>query len=418
MSFMGKTLVLFTKGFPYNISEPFLENEYPLYKEYFDRVLIVTGCKKGEKPTRDIQDPVIHILDDYTLAKDKKAILEALPYVITDKMFYRELWRLIKEKKFSTKRLYRLLVMSVCGNHRALLAKRWIDYNGDWDDVGVVYSYWLDIPAYAAVRLVSMRKNHSIKAVSRCHGFDVYAERRAENYLPFQRELLDCLDIVASVSKAGAKYLLEKYQNVDMICTRYLGCKDKGAVNPFAERDTLRIVSCARVVPLKRLERIVDGLRLITGKKIIWTHIGGGDGLSDLVAYAEERLPPNIVVNWAGTIQNEEVYDMYKTIPFHAFVSVSSTEGLPVSMCEAFSFHIPIIATDVGGVSEVVDDYVNGLLLSADFTDDEFAQAVTHIASMNETDYQSMRKAARSKFEGSFDAITNNHKFIEDFLIN
>ena len=409
---------MFAKGFPYNISEPFLENEYPLYKEYFDRVLIVTGCKKGEKPTRDILDPVIHILNDYTLAKDRKSILEALPYVVTDRLFYQELWCLIKEKKFTPKRFYRLLVMSVCGNHRALLAKKWIDSMKLWNDIDVIYSYWLDIPAYAAVRLASTGKNGPIKTVSRCHGFDIYAERRAENYMPCQQEILNHMDMVASVSKAGAEYLQKKYQNVDMISTRYLGCKDKSAVNPLTERDPLRIISCARVVPLKRLERIVDGLRLITGQKIIWTHIGGGNGLSDLMAYADKRLPANIAVKWVGTIPNEEVYDLYRTTPFHAFVSVSSTEGLPVSMCEAFSFHIPIIATDVGGVSEVVDHNVNGLLLSADFTDEEFAEAVMHIASMNESDYQSMRKAARSKFKASFDAIKNNRKFIEDFLVN
>lgn len=415
---MGKTLVLFAIGFPYNISEPFLENEYPLYKEYFDKVLIVTGCQKGEKPTRDIQDPVIHILNDYTLSKDKKSILEALSYVITDRLFYQELWRLIKENKFSPKRFYKLLVTSVCGNHRALLAKRWIDSMELWNDTDVIYSYWLDIPAYAAVRLASMGKNRRIKTVSRCHGFDIYSERRVENYSPFQWELLYHMDAVVSVSKAGAAYLHKKYQNVDTICTRYLGCKDKGTANPYAERDPLRIVSCARVVPLKRLERIVDGLRLITGQKIIWTHIGGGDGLSDLKDYAEKRLPANIAVKWVGMIPNEEVYDLYRTTPFHAFVSVSSTEGLPVSMCEAFSFHVPIIATDVGGVSEVVDHNVNGLLLSADFTDEEFAEAVKDIASMNELAYQGMRKAARSKFEDSFNAITNNRKFIEDFLVN
>ena len=414
---MRKTLVLFTKGFPYNISEPFLENEYPLYKEYFDRVLVVTGCQKGEKPTRDIKDPVIHILDDYTLMKDKKAILEALPYVITDKMFYRELWWLIKEKKFSLKRFYRLLVMSVCGNHRAILAKRWIDSKRLWNEISAIYSYWLDIPAYAAVRLVSM-KNSRIKTVSRCHGFDVYSERRAENYLPFQRQLLDRLDTVVSVSKAGMSYLQNKYENINMICTRYLGCKDKEVVNPLAARDTLRIVTCARVVPLKRLDRIVDGLRLITDQKIIWTHIGGGDGLGDLVAYAAERLPSNVEVKWCGTIPNEEVYELYKTIPFHAFVSVSSTEGLPVSMCEAFSFHIPIIATDVGGVSEVVNDNVNGSLLSVNFSDEEFAEAIRHIADMNESDYQSMRKEARSKFESFFDATKNNRRFIEEFLLD
>ena len=47
---MKRAMILFAKGFPYNVSEPFLEAEYPKYKEYFDHVLVVTGCRKGEKP--------------------------------------------------------------------------------------------------------------------------------------------------------------------------------------------------------------------------------------------------------------------------------------------------------------------------------------------------------------------------------
>lgn len=46
---MKRAMILFAKGFPYNVSEPFLEKEYPKYGTYFDHVLVVTGCKKRRK---------------------------------------------------------------------------------------------------------------------------------------------------------------------------------------------------------------------------------------------------------------------------------------------------------------------------------------------------------------------------------
>lgn len=418
MNSMGKTLVLFTKGFPYNISEPFLENEYPLYKEYFDRVLIVTGCKKGEKPTRDIQDQVIHILDDYTLAKNKKAILESLPYVITDGMFYRELWRLIKEKKFSLQRFYRLLVMSVCGNHRALLAKRWIDSIGVWNDIDVIYSYWLDIPAYAALRLANMRKNKRIKMVSRCHGFDIFSERYNTGYLPCIEYLLLKMDYVLAASNAAKDYLQKKYAEVQHIGVSYVGCKDQTGENPYVARNILRVVSCSRVVPGKRVDRIVDALSKMKNRDILWTHIGGGEHLEDLVKYAREKLPPNVTAEFKGTIANEAVYQIYRSQPFHLFISTSQSEGgTPVSICEAASFHIPVLGTSVGGIPEFVENGMNGLLISKDFSDDDLMAAIEEIARMPEDAYQRMRCAARETYQKSFDACRNNRVFIESYLL-
>lgn len=64
---MKKLLVVFVKEFPYGVSEPFLEIEYPLYGEYFDKTLIITNKPKshsirGQK-TRVIMDANIELLE-------------------------------------------------------------------------------------------------------------------------------------------------------------------------------------------------------------------------------------------------------------------------------------------------------------------------------------------------------------------
>jgi glycosyltransferase involved in cell wall biosynthesis len=47
----------------------------------------------------------------------------------------------------------------------------------------------------------------------------------------------------------------------------------------------------------------------------------------------------------------------------HVVVSTSHTEGLPVSLLEASAAGLPVVATDVGGVGELVTDGSNGLLI-------------------------------------------------------
>jgi glycosyltransferase involved in cell wall biosynthesis len=62
-----------------------------------------------------------------------------------------------------------------------------------------------------------------------------------------------------------------------------------------------------------------------------------------------------------------------------AFVMSSKSEGLPVSLLQAFSLGVPAIVTDVGGMAEVVRLANAGLIVSA--TDPgEMAAAIAQIA--------------------------------------
>ncbi|MDJ0625564.1 MAG: glycosyltransferase family 4 protein [Candidatus Caenarcaniphilales bacterium] len=47
------------------------------------------------------------------------------------------------------------------------------------------------------------------------------------------------------------------------------------------------------------------------------------------------------------------------------FALISDREGLPISIIEAMKHEIPIIASDVGGVKELVKDGINGFLVNA-----------------------------------------------------
>ncbi|WP_223556579.1 MULTISPECIES: glycosyltransferase family 4 protein [Lysinibacillus] len=53
----------------------------------------------------------------------------------------------------------------------------------------------------------------------------------------------------------------------------------------------------------------------------------------------------------------------------HLFVLLSDWEGLPISIIEAMRAGLPIIATNVGGVNELVSDHENGFLMNRDDTD-------------------------------------------------
>lgn len=409
-----KTLVLFTNGFPYNIAEPFLEQEVPLYKDYFDKVLIVTAGKRGETATRTVDQSTIEIVTDYTLSKEPISVIKALPLMLGDRWFYAEILEQLKRKKLSLRNIYDIAVFSLCGNSMAKKAVRWLKQHKE-NQCDVLYSYWLHIPAYAAIQTNRILGNR-YRTVSRAHGFDVYLERRASGYIPFHQCIYNQLDEICPVSDDGKRYLEQHYGAKGKVFVQRLGAVNHGVQNPCIGREVFRIVTCARTIPLKRLERLVDALAQITDHKIEWSHIGDGEAQFALVKYAEEKLPQNIISHFLGRLTNSQVYEAYTHNPFHVFVNISETEGLPVSIMEAMSFGIPAIATAVGGTKEIVDDEVNGFLLRPDFTDDELIKSIMKLISMTQDEYYGYRHNALLKFEQEFDAYKNYRSFIVNKL--
>lgn len=409
-----KTLVLFTNGFPYNIAEPFLEHEVSLYKEHFDKVLIVTACKRGEKATRSVDNSYIEVVNDYTLSKDPLSVIKAIPLMLLDRRFYAEIAEQYKQKKLSMGRLYEIAVFSLCGNSMARKAIRWLKRHKE-NQCNVLYSYWLHIPAYAAVRANDMLSGRCY-TISRAHGFDVYLERRPSHYIPFHRCMYHALDEIASVSDHGKVYLEAHYGAVGKVKVQRLGAVDYGKRNPLSNRDIFKIVTCARTIPLKRLDRLVDALKQITDHQIEWTHIGDGEVQAELEQYAAEHLPPNVTVNFLGRCTNEQVYEAYSQIPFHVFVNVSESEGLPVSIMEAMSFGIPVIATAVGGTSEIVSDKTSGILIRADFTNDELIGSIKSMITMRQEEYIAFRHNAYLEYEAHYNAQNNYLSFIANKL--
>lgn len=59
-----------------------------------------------------------------------------------------------------------------------------------------------------------------------------------------------------------------------------------------------------------------------------------------------------------------QIPDAYRFLPgLDIFVLPSMKEGFPWALIEAMSAKLPVIATDVGAVSEIIDDHKNGLLV-------------------------------------------------------
>jgi glycosyltransferase involved in cell wall biosynthesis len=187
-----------------------------------------------------------------------------------------------------------------------------------------------------------------------------------------------------------------------MRCLR-LGAELNG-LSPASTDDVFRIVSCAYARPVKRLHLIADALRFVN-YPITWTHMGDGPELQR-IRDACADLPPNVSVEFLGSVPPESVPRIYAERAFDLFVNVSESEGIPVSIMEAMAAGIPAIATDVGGNSEIVDPDT-GKLLPADVTARELATTVSEMRAMPLSDRNALRTACRRRIEEDYDQAKN-----------
>jgi glycosyltransferase involved in cell wall biosynthesis len=88
--------------------------------------------------------------------------------------------------------------------------------------------------------------------------------------------------------------------------------------------------------------------------------VGDGPDRKKLRKLAEDlKLTDNI--RWLGQKSSEEVYRLYSVMNIVAVPSVF--EGFGLSAAEAMAAGLPVVASSVGGLTEIVDDGVAGILL-------------------------------------------------------
>ena len=249
-------------------------------------------------------------------------------------------------------------------------------------------------------------ENRNFKIVVRFHGSDLYEELN-KNYIPFRKEMLHRINAVICISNAGKDYLISKYPFVgDKCIISRLGTKDLG-LNPYRQSHKVHIVSCSNLVSLKRVDLIAESLKYLT-IPVKWTHLGGGTEMTRIKAIANSFLS-TIEWNFPGALPHLAIMDFYSQESIDLFINVSSSEGVPVSVMEAISFGIPVIATDVGGTREIVNDKL-GFLLKSHPDAEEIARSI--MAVISDPEYSIYRLNARQQWETMCDAQMVFSKFV------
>ncbi|MFM9954641.1 MAG: glycosyltransferase family 4 protein [Opitutaceae bacterium] len=139
---------------------------------------------------------------------------------------------------------------------------------------------------------------------------------------------------------------------------------------PASPRKKIVILTVGRLHPRKGQLLTLQALQTLAPdvrSRLEYWVVGGqskGNYETQLRAAAAEK--PDLAVRFFGNIPDEELSDLYDRADIFAMTSVNlehSVEGFGLVYLEAAAHGLPVVAHDVGGVSEAVREGVTGLLV-------------------------------------------------------
>ncbi len=271
----------------------------------------------------------------------------------------------------------------------------------------VFYFYWGDNAVWILPYLKKYLQRHGIKSIIRFHGSDLYEFLKAD-YAPLRQLVFEQATYLCPVSEAGYTYLKNKYLAYQTkLLVQRLGVNDFGLA-PFSTTSPKVIVSVSNIIALKRVELIFKALQQLQ-QPVIWHHFGSGT--LELALQAEvKKAKPHLTVHLHGQVSNQTLMAFYQSTSVDVFVNVSTTEGVPVSIMEALSFGIPVIATQAGGTAELVTNEV-GLVIPIEQTPNSLQAIFDRFFKMALPNQLEMRQQARLRYLKLADAKQNYAAF-------
>lgn len=404
-----KSLLLVTQGFPYGESEQgFLPAEYEALRRHFH--LRVLAFDNGGTPNHPLSPDVRYDRYTWPARRSFLGLLRQLRYAEV-RADIRAALSAQGPKRL--KRAVRILTYSLRAEQtmprlRRLVAEQKTD---------ILYTYWGVQATVAAIWLKD--EFPALKVISRFHGADLYLNRTGENWQPLRPYIAKGCDQLLFVSQNGMDYFLREWgiQWRAKARVAYLGC---GALPrsqaPGAKEGPLVLTSCSSLIPIKRVSLIIEALALLPAEiPVHWHHLGEGELRPALEAKARTLLAnrPHIRYTFHGQVPHGALGETYLRIGAELLITTSETEGLPVSMMEAFAMGIPVIATAVGGIPEMLEDGKSGFLLSPNPAPEEVAAAIQRHVSLPEEAQRELSQNAWAYWQAHLNAEKNAEDLME-----
>ena len=169
----------------------------------------------------------------------------------------------------------------------------------------------------------------------------------------------------------------------------------------------LVVGSAGRLFPVKDFSLFIDVARNVVQQSERIDFVLAGDG-PELNMLRDKVKRHGMEERFTFLGHQEDMASFYKGLG--GYINTSMHEGIPMSVLEAMSYGLPIVAPKVGGFPEILVQGVHGFLVE-DRDPDKFAQYILRLSNFEET--RRMGQAARERVIASFSQETMVQRYLQ-----
>ena len=166
------------------------------------------------------------------------------------------------------------------------------------------------------------------------------------------------------------------------------------------ENNIIQLLVVSRLVSQKNIDSIIKAVKVMENENIILNIVGDGSEINNLKLLVK-KYELDKKINFIGKIENTKLNEYLKNADI--FIQASNYEGLPHSILEAMNFEIPILSTDVGGCSVLLNKGERGYIIPMPVSEVEISEGIRTI--INNKD------EARSKVKLAKNYLNQEHNF-------
>jgi glycosyltransferase involved in cell wall biosynthesis len=271
-------------------------------------------------------------------------------------------------------------------------------------DIHVVHTH--DFRSSAAGYFATRKAG--IPLVTTCHGW-ITNSAKGHIYKQLDIQLLRRFDMVITVSDKMSKYLKSRGFRDDILRTipntlvteDYVVDKSDSRFRDELSipKSTKLIANIGRLSPEKGQDLLIEAASVVLADRqdILLVFVGIGSEKEHLEEKAAS-LGMTERVRFVG--YRTDMSRIYNSVDL--VVQSSLTEGMPNVILEALLMETPVIATDVGGTSEIVEHGVSGYLIDAGATS-QISSAINDFL-QREQNHREMARRGSQKVRSEFDS--------------
>ena len=161
---------------------------------------------------------------------------------------------------------------------------------------------------------------------------------------------------------------VEKYVAKEDVFICPNGIPESLPKEPVAERhnETPKILFLSNLIISKGVIVLLDALKILKERSVRFTcdFVGGETDELKAAQFAEEVKRRGLDDNafYVGSKYGKEKQEVLKNADIFAFPTFYCNEAFPLVILEAMEYKLPVISTNEGGITEMIENGVNGLI--------------------------------------------------------